>query len=72
MPKREAAMTRMEFREALKVLDSSAYRIAILLGVSQRHAHRYASGESPIPRPVAIVLRQLVAAARRKAVRASQ
>ena len=60
MPRREAAMTRMEFREALKALGWTPYRAAKPLGVSIRHAHRYASGETPIPGPVANIVRDLV------------
>lgn len=60
MPRREPAMTRMEFRDALKALDWTPYRAAKPLGVSIRHAHRYATGETPIPGPIANIVRELV------------
>lgn len=64
MPKREAAMTRLEFREALKTLGWSPYAAAKPLGVSIRHAHRYASGDAPIPSPIALRIRDLLAQVR--------
>lgn len=51
---------RTEFRQSLKLLGKTPYGIAPSLGVSIRQSHRYASGESPLPKPVAMVLRELV------------
>lgn len=60
MPHRELAMTRTEFRQSLKALAMTPYKAAKYLGVSQRQCHRYASGETGVPAPVALVLRDLV------------
>jgi len=61
---RASAMSRVEFRAALKLLGKSPYAIASELGVSIRQAHRYQSGETVIPGPVARVLQGLVKAHR--------
>lgn len=66
MPKREPAMTRMEFRDALDMLGWTPYRAAKPMGISIRHAHRYANGDSPIPGPIAILVRGMVDKAKRK------
>ena len=60
MARREPAMTRAEFRQALKFLGKTPYAIAPSLGVSIRQCHRYASGETGVPGPVAMVLRELI------------
>jgi hypothetical protein len=64
MGKRDPAMTRLEFRQALRALGMTPYRVARHLGVSIRQAHRYASGETGIPGPVAMVVRELVKSGR--------
>lgn len=60
MAKRNTAMTTSEFRKSLRLLGVTPYRIAARLGVSLRQAHRYASGETGVPGPVAMVLRAMV------------
>ena len=60
MSRRTAAMTRTEFRRYLRELGLSPYKAAKHLGVSIRQCHRYASGETPVPGPVAMVLRAMV------------
>lgn len=55
-------MTREEYLAAIKQLGFSQIRAGRELGVSPRHAQRLASGETPIPQPVAKLLRLLVAA----------
>jgi hypothetical protein len=60
MPHRAPAMTRAEFRQSLRALAMTPYKAAKYLGVSQRQAHRYASGETGVPAPVAMVLRELI------------
>jgi predicted transcriptional regulator len=60
MPQRTVAMTRTEYRQALRSLSMTPYKVAKYLGVSRRQAHRYASGETGVPGPVAMVLRELV------------
>jgi predicted transcriptional regulator len=60
MPRREAAMSKMEFRRSLRELGMTPYRIASKLGVSRRQCHRYASGETTVPGPVAMVLTELL------------
>ena len=60
MPARETAMSTAEFRKSLRYLGVTPYKIASRLGVSLRQAHRYASGETGVPGPVAMVLRAMV------------
>jgi predicted transcriptional regulator len=60
MPHRAPAMTMAEFRQSLRALAMTPYKAAKYLGVSQRQCHRYASGETGVPAPVAMVLRDLV------------
>jgi plasmid maintenance system antidote protein VapI len=67
MAKREQAMTRMEFRAILKDLGMTPYAVAKHIGVSTRHAHRYANGDTEIPGPVALVMRSLPSRAKRRA-----
>jgi len=49
-------MTRNQYLEALKRLGLSHQGAGRMLGVSPRQAQRFASGESPIPPPVARLL----------------
>jgi predicted transcriptional regulator len=62
MAHRIQAMSRVEFRKALRALGMTPYKAAKYLGVSRRQAHRYASGETGVPGPVAYVVRQLLKA----------
>jgi hypothetical protein len=64
MAARKPAMTMTEFRQALRSLGMTPYRAAPYLGVSIRQAHRYASGETGVPGPVAKVVRELLKAAK--------
>lgn len=52
-------MTPKQFRTALDRLGTSQAAFARLVGVSPRHANRWASGDSEIPRSVEIVLKLL-------------
>lgn len=51
-----SGMSSGEFRDALDRLNLSPYGAAAVLGVSLRTSHRYASGEQPISRTVALLL----------------
>ncbi len=53
-------MTRHEFRAALHALELTQGEAAALLGVSLRKVCRYISGEYPVPRGHALLLRRLV------------
>lgn len=55
-----APMTKAEFRQALKTMGTTAHKVASDIGVSQRQAYRYASGETDIPPAMAILVRMLV------------
>lgn len=50
------SMDHKQFNAALRRLDLSPYGAAPILGVSLRTSHRYASGEQPISRTVALLL----------------
>jgi hypothetical protein len=53
-------MNAQQYRSALKRLDLSHQGAADHLGISRRQSIRYATGTSPIPEPVARLLRMLV------------
>lgn len=53
-------MTAAEYSKALRALDWAVVDAAPHLGVSRRQAQRFASGESPIPGPVARLIRLLL------------
>ena len=53
-------MTRNQYLEALKRLGLSHQSAGRMLGVSPRQAQRFASGESPIPTPVAKLLQLMI------------
>jgi transcriptional regulator with XRE-family HTH domain len=53
-------MTPADYRAALAALDITTHEVAQMLGVSDRQAYRYASGESDVPPPVARFLTYLV------------
>ena len=50
-------MSPEQFNHAIGRLGLSAYAAAPVLGVSLRQSHRYASGETPVPHPLAKLLR---------------
>lgn len=54
-------MTRLEFLESLQLLGLSVERFGVEFGVSRRTAFRYASGETPIRAPVAMLIRARLA-----------
>lgn len=49
-------MTANEYRKALEQLGLSIIGAAQFLGVSKRQSQYYAAGETPIPKPVSILL----------------
>jgi len=58
-------VTANEFRDALQKLGWSQTKAAQRLGLSLRQINRYASGQTPVKRPVEIVLRNAAELARR-------
>jgi transcriptional regulator with XRE-family HTH domain len=48
-----------EYRQVRRKLGLSNYAFARLLGVHLRTAQRYESGETPIPRPIQMMLRYI-------------
>lgn len=54
------AMTSKEYKAAREKLGLSNYALAPVLGVSLRQAQRYEAGQSPIPLPVAKLLRLIL------------
>jgi hypothetical protein len=53
-------MDKSEFNQALKRLGTTPFKIAADIGVSQRQAYRYASGETEVPPAMAILVRMLL------------
>ena len=49
-------MTPTQYRTCLSTLSLNHHTAAEVLGCSWRQSHRWAKGETPVPRPVAIVL----------------
>ena len=60
-------MTATEYRNAIVALGLSHAEAARLWGVTRRHEFRLASGKTPVPRPIVVLLR-LVAAGRIRVV----
>jgi hypothetical protein len=60
MTKEDTTMTARQYRKAVEELGISVYASARVLGVSLRQAQRFAAGETPVPRPVAKLLRLMV------------
>jgi hypothetical protein len=57
-------MTPGQYHALIKKLRLSVYASAKALEINLRTAQRYAAGESPIPKPMAKLLRALVALGR--------
>lgn len=53
-------MTTKQYKDALAKLGLSHVGAAPVLGISRRQAQRLATGESPIPEPVAKLLRYML------------
>ena len=53
-------MTSSEFTRSLKLLGLTVEEFGEEFGVSRRTAYRYASGETPVPEPVAMLLQARV------------
>lgn len=53
-------MTPNQYRSAIDKLGLSQVRAAAFLGVSPRTSQGYALGESPVPEPVAKLLRLMI------------
>lgn len=51
------SMTRLEFLESLQLLGLTVERFGVEFGVSRRTAFRYASGETPVREPVAMLIK---------------
>lgn len=56
MTTKHSTMTAKQFNAALNELGLTPYAAAALLGVSLRTSHRYAAGDSKVPRYVALLL----------------
>lgn len=54
-------MTPTQYRNAIAKLELTHARAAELLGVTERHEYRFASGESPVTPPVRKLLRLAIA-----------
>ena len=50
-------MTQSEYKTALGQLALTQEEVAALLGTNKRTARRWASGESPVPRPIEMHIR---------------
>jgi transcriptional regulator with XRE-family HTH domain len=61
----ERSVTAEEFRDALERLGWSQTKAAQRLGLSLRTINRYASGQTPVKRPVEIVLKNATELVRR-------
>jgi DNA-binding transcriptional regulator YiaG len=59
MPTKQPAMTAEEFNAALRKLKLSVYASRRVLGVSLSTAQKYSGGLSPIPMPIARLLKLL-------------
>ena len=57
MTKHSSTMKAAQYTAAIDRLGLTPYGASPVLGVSLRQSHRYASGESPVPHPVAKLLR---------------
>jgi hypothetical protein len=55
-----ANMTANQYRAALKKLNLSIVGAAPILGISRRQSQRVAAGDSPVPEPVAKLLRLML------------
>jgi hypothetical protein len=53
-------MTANQYRAALDKLGIPVIGVVDLFGVSKRQAQRFASGEAPVPKLVAVVVKLLV------------
>lgn len=53
-------MTAVQFQEAIASLDLTQVGAAMLFGVNARTARRWAAGDQPIPKAVALALRLLI------------
>jgi len=56
----KAHMRPRQYKAALDTLGWTHERLAHAIGKTERHSHRYASGFTPIPKSVAIMVRRLV------------
>jgi hypothetical protein len=59
-PRTKATMTRTEYRAALKQLGLSRLGAGPVLGLSKRQAQRIAAGHSPVPKPIAKLIRLMI------------
>ncbi len=53
-------MKRKEYREILKKLGIAVDRADEIIGLSWRQCRRFADGDSPVPKPVARLLRVML------------
>ena len=56
----EREMSRKQYREAIAQLGLSQAAAGRYLGISERTAHRYVSGDAEIPASSALLLRSLI------------
>ena len=56
----ERAMTRKQYRETIAQLGLTQAGAGRYLGVSERTAHRYVSGDAEVPASAALLLRSLI------------
>lgn len=60
MAKRKSGMSTTAYNEAIGKLDLSQIAAGKVLGLSPRQSQRVASGDSPVPAPVAKLLRAIL------------
>jgi hypothetical protein len=53
-------MSKQEYRRALKQLGLSIVGAGPVFGIHRRHSQRIAAGETPVPKPVAKLVRLMV------------
>jgi hypothetical protein len=58
--KKKPSMSRAQYRAALKKLGISHVGAGKVFGLYHRHAQRFATGESPVPEPLAKLIRLMV------------
>jgi hypothetical protein len=55
-----SSMSKTQYRKILDQLELTIVGAAPVFGISRRHAQRFASGEAPIPEPMAKLLRLMI------------
>jgi hypothetical protein len=58
--KRKPSMSKAQYRVALKKLGISHIGAGKVFGLYHRHAQRFATGKSPVPEPLAKLIRLMI------------